>query len=116
MDRRDEEALVAAETAEKLDLSSIDAKLSTIRILLNYVPQPARARAKAEEVVNTLSSDDHFTYGALALLGTARARCGDVDGAVAVFREMTTPEMLDQLRSAEYVGVFDLQVVSVLED
>lgn len=110
MARRDGEALIAAEAAETIDPSSIDAKLSLARILLNFTGDPERARAKAGQVLAMLPAGDPFRYGALALFGTAAARCGDIDGALRVFREMTTPANLAGLRSADYVGAYDLQV------
>jgi tetratricopeptide (TPR) repeat protein len=115
MTRRDEEALIAAQAAEDLDPASVEAKLSVARILLNFIGDPDRARAKAEQALSTLAAaHPHFRYGALALLGTARARCGDLEGAIAVFHDMTAPEILAGHLSAAYIGVFDLQVVAEL--
>ena len=114
MTRRDGEALIAAEMAEALDPSSVEAKMSSARVLLNFIGDPGRARTKAERLMQMVPAGDPFRYGVLALFGTALARSGDIPGAVAVFHEMTTPEMLTGLRSADYVGVFDLQVVSEL--
>jgi hypothetical protein len=112
---RDEEALIAAQAAEVLDPSSIEAKLCVVRLLLHSIGDPERARAKAEQVLSAFTPEDRpFRYGGLALLGTARARCGDLAGAVDVFHEMTTEEMLGGLVAADYVGVFDLQVVTEL--
>jgi hypothetical protein len=114
MTRRDSEALIAAEIAETLDPSSVQAKMSSARVLLNFIGDPERARTKAEQLMQIVPAGDPFRYGVLALFGTALARCGDVQAAVAVFHEMTSAEMLAGLRSAEYVGVFDLQVVNEL--
>ncbi|MDQ6802411.1 MAG: hypothetical protein M3041_16475 [Acidobacteriota bacterium] len=114
MTRRDGEALIAAETAETLDPSSVEAKMSSAHVLLNFIGDPERARAKAEQLMQMVPAGDPLRYGVLALFGTALARSGDVQAAVAVFHEMTSPEMLSGLRSADNVGAFDLQVVNEL--
>ncbi|HYC60025.1 MAG TPA: hypothetical protein VEK79_10730 [Thermoanaerobaculia bacterium] len=114
MTQRDSEALIAAETAERLDPSSVEAKMSSARVLLNFIGDPERARTKAEELLGMVPAGNPLRYGTLALFGTALARSGHVQAAVGVFHEMTSPEMLAGLRSAEYVGVFDLELVNEL--
>jgi hypothetical protein len=111
---RNTEALDAARRAEALAPTSTAAKLATARILLHFIDSPAEALSKTEEVVTELGPNDASRYGALSLHGTALARCGNLAGALAVFREMTSPEMLRRLQAADYVGVYDLAVVDEL--
>jgi hypothetical protein len=114
MDSRDEEAEAAAREGEELDPSSPQAKLITARILLHFRNAPLAARAKVDEFFEHSSPDDPERYSAWALLGTARARAGDLAGAIEVFRKMTEPPVLNALKRAEYIGVFDLTVVEEL--
>lgn len=114
MASRDAEALQAARDAERIEPNSLEAKLTTARILLNYADSPNEALAKLREAMRVMPAEFHGRYAALALLGTALARTGDVEGAISVFREMTTPEVLQRLAAGHYYGVYDLSLVYAL--
>jgi len=114
MDSRDAEALEAAREAERLDPASVEPKLKIAYLLLRYGDAPPPAPQKTSEVMPSVERSDPHWYKALALHGTALARTGDTEGTLGVFRTMTSPELMEQLRRAEYVGVYDLSVVSEL--
>jgi hypothetical protein len=114
MDRRDTEALAVAREGEAIDPNRVEAKVEVARILLNFANEPHEAKRKAEEALRSMKEEHHDRYAALALLGTARARCGDIDGAIEIFLEMTSERLLNSLRASNYIGVFDLTVVEEL--
>jgi tetratricopeptide (TPR) repeat protein len=112
--KKDDEALVVAREAEQIDPTRPDAKLGTAYLLLHYADEPHEALGKVESALTEIGPEHPSWYRALALLGTARARAGNLDAALATFREMTAPDVLQNLAAANYAGVYDLSVVEEL--
>jgi hypothetical protein len=114
MESRDEEALQESEMGERLDPTRPEAKLDTARILLHFLNRPAEARSKAEEAISAMPVGHGSHYAALAALGLARARTDDLEGALEIFREMTSASTLNELAAAEYIGAYDFALLEEL--
>jgi cytochrome c-type biogenesis protein CcmH/NrfG len=113
--RRDQDALVASEMAERLDPNEPRYSLRTVDLLLRQFNEPMRAHEKVAKLLQRLSEDATSRYHALSLLGQAKLALGDSTGAIALFREITSPRMMQRLCRAEYAGVYDLGLVCAID-
>lgn len=111
---RDHDAFDASEAAERLDPTQPHYTLRSVDLLANYLSDPRRALDKVSQLLRRLSENDPSRYHALSLLGQAKLALGDSTAAIALFREIVSPAMMERLRRAEYAGVYDLGLVHAL--
>jgi hypothetical protein len=111
---RDQDAYAASQEAERLAPTESHCVVHSADLLLRHLHDPEAALEKLDALLRHLPTDDPSRYHALSLLGQAKPATGDADAALALFREITSPEMMQRLEHAEYAGVYDLGFVHAL--
>jgi tetratricopeptide (TPR) repeat protein len=96
---RNSEALKAYEAAEKLYTRSAGNKLATANLLLQ-MSRPEAARSKAGEALQVTAGNKALEHAALAIRGLADIELGSYDSATRNFRELSRPEMLQELHAS----------------
>jgi hypothetical protein len=111
---KDQEALAAAEKAESLAPGEPQYALHSASLLINNLDNPRAALEKVSALLNRLDPESGYRHHALSLYGQAHLALGIPEVAIASFREMIAPAMIERVRAGEYWGSYDLGLVRAL--